>query len=261
MRSKYLTAGRISMRNQLIYPAEYFSSLFTYLLFIFVFSQLYRAAVPEGGTIAGYSRNALMYYFVIAELVLFGFGRMFSQLADEVKTGQIAYILLRPFDFLRYQAAVMIVPVLPLIAVLAGSGFLLVFIQSGAPAVVQPIQAAAVLLSLLLSGLLSYYIQMILALTAFWFEENTAFFWIYQKLALVIGTLMPIEFLPDGLRRMSLLTPFPYLGYAPARIFTVYEPAQVLSLIGGQLAWTCVAALLSRYIYVTGCRKIAANGG
>lgn len=258
---RYGVSGKIALRNLTAYPAEFFSPVLTYSIFVFVFGRLYAAAVPAGGDLAGYSQRDLVYYFAVAELGVFGLGRLFSTLSEEVKSGQVAYALTRPFDLIRYQCSIMLGPAFAQTAMLAVAGFGLAALSAGLPAGIDPLQAAALVVSLVLAGVLNFLLQTSLALTAFWFEENQAFFWIYQKFGLIIGTLMPLEFLPDSLSRLAILTPFAYIGYAPARIAVKFDGAESLRLLAGQALWILAAAVLVRLVFAIGRRKIAANGG
>ena len=54
---KYTTAGLVSMRNRLAYPAAFAGSLLTYGLFVFVFSRIWAAVYSGRAGIAGYDRS------------------------------------------------------------------------------------------------------------------------------------------------------------------------------------------------------------
>jgi len=145
--------------------------------------------------------------------------------------------------------------------VLALEGMLLGRIFAGPLPVNSPGQAAALAASLFLAGCLQFFLQFAISMTAFWLEENAALFWIFQKLALVVGTLLPLEFLPPAARSVARWTPFPYLSWAPARIAVAWDPAEALGLLAAQAAWTAAAALLCKAVFSAGSRKITVNGG
>lgn len=260
---KYLTTARVSLFNSLAYPAEFFAPLPTFCVLVFVFTRLYGAALPEGGdaNIEGYTSKDLLYYFVIAELCVFGLGRMFTELSEEVKSGQIAYLLTRPFDFIRYQAAMLLGPSLAQVALLGAVGFLMGLLLAGPPLGLGLLQICFLVLSLGLSALIVFEIQICLAMLAFWFEENQAFYWIYQKFALLLGTLMPLEFLPPLARNLAQWTPFPSITYAPARIGVKFNIQEALQLMGFQILWILIIGLMARTVFSIGRRKIASNGG
>ena len=258
---KYTTAGLVSMRNRLAYPAAFAGSLLTYGLFVFVFSRIWAAVYSGRAGIAGYDRPMMVWYFIVAEISVFGFGRFYYSLAEDMKSGQVAYLLTRPYGFTAYHFAQALGPALADCLVLAAEGVLLGRLLGGPVPVTSMYQAAALILSLLLAGCLQFFLQFSIAMTAFWIEENAAVFWIFQKFALVVGTFLPLEFLPKAVESAAKWTPFPYLSWAPARIAVAWEPGEGLRLLALQAAWTAAAALLCRGVFAAGRGKITVNGG
>jgi ABC-2 type transport system permease protein len=269
---KYLLAASTALREKLAYPGNFAGSILTYGLFIFIFSRVWAGAYASRSEIAGYTRDMMVWYFIIAEIPSFGFGRYFAALSPEMKSGDVAYIMSRPYSFLGYSFASRMGGSLADAALVLAEGILLGLILAGPlPAFAaaaglgglaeNALRWLAVLVSLLLSGTLNFFLQFSLAMTAFWFEENEAFYWIYQKLALIVGTLVPIEFLPAAIERVAWFTPFPYVAYAPAHIMVAFSPTEALGLVCGQLAWIAVAMLLAKAVFARGSRKLSVNGG
>ena len=258
---KYSTAGLVSMRNRLAYPAAFAGSLLTYGLFVFVFSRIWAAVYSGRAGIAGYDRPMMVWYFIVAEISVFGFGRFYSTLSEDIRSGQVAYLLARPYGFTAYHFSQTMGHTLGDCLVLAAEGFLLGRLLGGPVPVTSLAQGAVLVLSILLAGCLQFYLQFAIAMTAFWIEENAAFFWIYQKLALIAGTFLPLEFLPGAASAAARWTPFPYLSWAPARIAVAWDSREALLLLAAQAAWTVAAALLCRAVFAAGRGKITANGG
>jgi ABC-2 type transport system permease protein len=99
-------------------------------------------------------------------------------------------------------------------------------------------------------------------MSAFWVEENSAFYWIFSKLSLVVGTLMPLELLPGGAQAAAWYSPFPALSYVPARLFSAWPgQAQAARLLCFQLAWLALAALACKGIYALARARLTVNGG
>jgi ABC-2 type transport system permease protein len=280
----YTVAASTAIRERLAYAGNFYGAMLTYALFVFIFSRVWAAAYAGQSSIAGYTRIMAVWYFIVAEVPSFGLGRFFWSLSRDMKSGQVAYLLARPYDFVAYHYAerfggslvdaaiillegllvglILVGPPPPLAqatAALAGanSGMLAQLAQLG----LQAGRAVMTVLSLLLAGTLGFMLQFCIAMTAFWLEENDAFFWIYQKLMLIIGTLIPIEFLPAWTVRLVVWTPFPYLSYAPARIFVAFSWDEAWSLLLGQLVWIVLAVFLAKLIFAAGSRRISVNGG
>lgn len=258
---KYGTAGLVSLQSRMAYPAAFAGSLLTYGLFVFVFSRIWAALYSGRAEIAGYDRTMMVWYFIVAEIPAFGFGRFYYSLAEDMKSGQVAYLLTRPYGFTAYHFSQALGPALADCLVLALEGILLGLLLGGPFPLTTLTQGAALVLSLLLAGCLQFFLQFAIAMTAFWIEENAAFFWIYQKLALIAGTFLPLEFLPGAASAAARWTPFPYLSWAPARIAVAWDSREALLLLAAQAAWTVAAALLCRAVFAAGRGKITANGG
>jgi len=258
---KYAAIGNISLKNKMAYRGNFLSGLLTYGLFVFVFSRIWAAAYSSKASIAGYDYGMSVWYFIVAEVSVFGFGRFFWGLADDIKSGAVAYLLGRPYSFVGYHFAEIYGPSLIDAGLCLVEGIIIGIAAAGLPSRLAAWRILALLVSLAVAGALQFFLQMSIAMTAFWVEENTAFFWIFQKLALVIGTLLPIEFLPEAVQTAAWCTPLPSLSYAPARIAVAATPGQAAALVGAQCAWLAASVLLCRVLFGAGKSKIAIQGG
>jgi ABC-2 type transport system permease protein len=265
---KYGLAGATGLKSRLAYLGNYGGRALTYGLFVFVFSRIWNAAFDARlaasggeGLIAGYTRTMAVWYFVVAEIPSFAFGRFFWRLADDVKSGQVAYLLGRPYSFVGFHFAESMGPALLDAGVFLLEGAALGLLLAGPPPLLEAWRLPALLLSLLLAGAAQFSLQFAIAMTAFWAEENSAFFWIYQKLCLVVGTLLPLEFLPAAARRIAAFTPLPSLAYAPARIAVAASPGEALGLMAAQAAWAAAAYALCLLVFAKARRNLGVNGG
>jgi ABC-2 type transport system permease protein len=258
---KYLVAASTSARSRAVYAGDFAGGILTYCLFVFVFSRIWRAVYASNPSIEGYDYAMSVWYFAVAEIPGFAVIGSFWELANDIKSGQVAYQVSRPYSYVAYRfseaAGSSLVAALPI----AAAGLALGTAVAGPPPIASVAQAAALVASLLLAGSLNFLLQLAVAMTAFWFEENAAFYWIYQKLMLVAGTLLPLEFLPSWASRIVRWTPFPSLSYAPARIAVAFEPGPASRLLGAQAAWTAAAAAACLLLYSRGRSKLTSQGG
>lgn len=258
---KYTLGAKISLKSHWAYRSELLGPLLTYGLFVTVFLFIWSAAYQGRAELAGYSRFQVSWYFAFAELMVFVAGGFFHGLSEEIKSGQIAYTLGRPYSFLGFQLARNVGPTLSQILFLVPLGYLLCFLAVGPWAPVNLFHLGAVVLSAALSLVLQFFIQTSLSLTAFWVEETIAFFWIYQKLYLVAGTLLPLEFLPIGAQGILRWTPIPSLVWAPSRIFVHWEASEALGILLSQGLWTLLAGVLAVVLFRVGVRRTLVQGG
>lgn len=260
---KYGAAARVAMLDRWRYPAELLGPCLTIGLFVFVFSHIWVAAFAGKAAIAGYSREACIWYFVFAELSLFCAMGVFNSLSQDIKDGQVAYTLGRPYHLLAYGWAQRLGIGLSVAPVFFGVGYLIAWPVAGAWLPDSLLRAGGVAVAFLLSISLQFFLHSALALTAFWFEENAAFIWIFSKIALVTGTLMPLEFLPASWQRVLMWSPFPWFAWAPAKMAVVPDlDASVAGfLLGGQLAWLVAAIAIAAMVFRLAVRHATVQGG
>jgi len=258
---KYAVIARVSFMNAIAYRANTISRFFFYTLFIYVFMGLWRAIYREG-SVHGYDYVQMVWYLIMAEFITFAGGTgVFGSMSEEVKSGSIAYQLGRPTHFVFYQFANSLGQIffnMVSFGILAAAlGFLFV-------GPLHTFQLAGLLplaLSILLSVTLCYFFLMLIGLSAFVMEDNFALYLIYQKLTFMLGTFLPIEFLPGWLQNIAKNMPFSYVSWAPAKLFVDYSPALFRELIPRQAGWAAAAIALTLIAYRLGVRRLQVNGG
>ena len=258
---KYSLGGWISLKSRFAYRAELVGPLLTYGLFVGLFALIWSVAYRSQGVLAGYTQFEVTWYFASAELMTFLGGGFYFGLSEEVKNGQIAYTLGRPYNYLLFQLSQNMGPALAQLPVLAPLGFLLCTLAVGPWLPSSILQVSALCLSVILTLSLHFFLQMTLSLAAFWVEETIAFFWIYQKIFLVTGTLMPLEFLPIQAQNILIWTPFPYLSWAPSKLLVHFNPQTALGVLSAQVSWVAIAAAAAGILFRIGVRRTTVQGG
>jgi ABC-2 type transport system permease protein len=110
--------------------------------------------------------------------------------------------------------------------------------------------------------LISFCLSALIGLSAFVVEEVSAFEWVYSKFLLLLGgVLIPLDFLPAWLQKISLALPFAYTIYGPARLFASPSWERFWTLTLGQLAWLFGTGLVLLFFYRKGLKRLAINGG
>ena len=100
---KYITVLRISLQNAFVYRSNVLGGFVFYIMFMFVFFNLWRA-IYKSGEVAGYSLVQMVWYLCMTELIMFGCRTgVFFQMNEDVKSGSIAYQLNRPYHYVLYQ--------------------------------------------------------------------------------------------------------------------------------------------------------------
>ncbi len=258
---KYLLVTKTSIRNNLVYTANFFAGAFFFALIIFIFMQLWQAISISDGSTEGYTVNRLVWYYIAAEMVMLSKSEVFRSMNEEIKGGGIAYKLNKPYSFIRYQLSDGIGQIITRLIVNLPVGLLLGFLYVGGLEGFRWESLPAVLLSVVIGILLNFFMDAFIGMTAFWTEDNSAFFWIAQKLSFMLGLFLPLEFLPDAIRKIAVLLPFSYIAYAPARLLTAFSIEAMLDILPVQLFYTVFFAVLSQLVYLRGVNKLNVNGG
>ncbi len=183
------------------------------------------------------------------------------EVENDVVSGRLSPFLLQPLEpFWRYLAGHVgeRFARLPFIAAIV-----VVFLLVYPPARVVPSPGLALLagLGMVAAFLLRFIMQYAFAMLTFWTERANAiedlFFLLYLFLS---GFMAPLELFPPGVRRVAMLTPFPYLIYLPARLLTgaaVPNLGRAVLIMG---AWSLVFLVLYRLLWRLGLRRFSAMG-
>src|SRR2546430_14648346 len=144
---------------------------------------------------------------------------------EEVRSGQLAYLLGRPCSYVLYHFAQYLGERLVRLVLNSAVAFTIALIFVGPP----PFTWMGLLawpLVVFLAASIEYVVYFSIGLLAFWTEETTPFFLIVNRLALVLGGVLgPLEVLPQPIRGIALLLPFSSVLYAPARTLVHFELA------------------------------------
>lgn len=258
----YLTAVRVSLSGAIQYRANVFSGFLFYTMFIYVFFCLW-TAIYAGGNVEGFSFTQMIWYLCVTELVSYGArgANVCREITQEVKSGSIAYQLLRPYQYIGYMLATTMGGALFHLccfgALAAALGFLFV----------GPIPGFAVwslpfsILSIALGVLIDFFLNMAIGLSAFTMEENSGIRLIYQKCVFMLGTFIPVEFLPEWLQGIVKQLPFSYISWAPAKLTVAFSWDNFLYLVPRQLFWLAFGAALAALMYRRGLKGLQSHGG
>lgn len=258
---KYLLVVKTGISSNLIYTVDFFAGVLFFALVIFMFMQLWEAIYFGNGSMEGYTVNRLVWYYIAAEMVILSKSDVFHSMNEEIKSGNIAYKLNKPYSFVLYQLSEGMGQISVRLIMNLPVGLLLGYLYVGKLEGFDPVALPVVIISTILGILLNFFMDAFIGMTSFWTEDNSAFYWIVQKLSFMLGLFLPLEFLPAVIREIALYLPFSYIAYAPARLLTSFSMKEVLSIVPVQIFYTTLFAALSVLIYSRGVKKLNVNGG
>ena len=259
---KYFAIFKIQLSNRLAYAGDLLTGSFTIVIFLWVFIQLWSATYKVAGQseIGGLTLTNTLWYLMMTEAIQLSKPRISQEISNAVKDGSIAYMLNKPYNFLLYHLSVGLADGASRFAFnLLTGGTLLVLLVSAPP---NPIGWPIVLVAVFFGWLIDFCVQALIGLTAFVTEDVSAFDWIYQKLVFILGgMLIPLDFFPEWLQKISLALPFAYTMYGPARLFVEPDLTRFFTLLAGQLIWIGVLGGLLALAFQRGMRWLTVNGG
>jgi ABC-2 type transport system permease protein len=250
--------GAVAARRMLAdRGALVFAAIF-YLLVGGVLAALWQTAAGPGGTIAGYSGQALTWYVFASEAAICAISqRLIEEVGDEIAAGAVTVELLRPLPVVLVRLAVQTgrrVAQLAVLVVMGGTG---AWLLAGPP----PSAAGALLAvpALVLAVAANLALQHTVAAVAFWLRDAKVGWFLYQKLVFILGgMLLPLEVLPGALQAVAFALPFMTMAYVPARLAAGHvEPLLLLV----QAGWLAALVGTAAAVFAAGQRRLQAVGG
>jgi ABC-2 type transport system permease protein len=259
---KYWSIFITQIINNLAYPGELFWRGTIIIIFMWIFSSLWRVtySVTDAAATTGLSLRDTMWYFMLAEVIELSKPRLSAAISSAVKDGSIAYLLNKPFNFLLYQFSSGMGDSLVRALMNLLLGTVTVWLLVGSPPGIFGWLLA--IPTILLSWSLHYCFNALVGLAAFVAEEVAPYEWIYQKFVQVLGGLfIPLDFFPLWLKNIALALPFASMLYGPARLFVKPTWPDFLSLIGIQSFWLLILVSVLALAYRKSVTYLTVNGG
>jgi ABC-2 type transport system permease protein len=146
---------------------------------------------------------------------------------------------------------------IPRVATLWCAGAGLAIVVSGGPPDLGTLVLVAP--SLVLAITANLLAQHTVAAIAFWIRDAGSVWFLYMKAVFILGgMIIPLELLPNGIERVSMLLPFAAMAYAPARLAAGFWEPWLLVM---QVFWIGVLAVAARAAFRAGERRLQVVGG
>ena len=261
--SRYLFVGRIAARQQWVYRAELLTRAVSMVLFMGVFIALWSTAYSVSGReeLAGYSLAQIIWYLGMAETITLSTSRIFIEIGEAVRSGDLAYTLIRPLRYPFFQVANSLGNSAPRFALNLLTAAVVVLVGTGQVVGSWP-GLLAFLGMALLALVLDALFAVLIGLSAFWMEETMPLYLIYQKLLFSVGGLfLPLEVFPGWLERAARWLPFQLITYAPARAFVAFDAGEVGAAVLGQLLYIVLLSGVVMLVWAFARRRMVVHGG
>ena len=255
---KYFEIFKYSLKTKINFIFDYIVLLVSFAIHVFVFNELWDYILQGKENIAGYTKPQLIWYIILGEFIMYSCNKKYDYIADQVKSGQIANMLVRPVDFIKYTVAEDL-SVLVRFTINVIFAIVLGIVFAG-PIDLTATGIIVTMVSVAISVMMGIYIQLIIGLLAFYTEENDSFWLVTQKMMLLL-VFTPLEFYPSVVKKIFSVLPTTYITYAPARIFSKFEMNESIEILACQAVAFIALVVFARILYRRGVEKINVNGG
>ncbi len=262
----YLKFISKSFQKEFAYRIEFFMGILNGLLFIFIFTSLWKAiySSPLSASLgSAFNVHTIIAYAVFAMILKISFTMDDELTIQRVRTGDIAMFLIKPFNYFLMNLSECI------------GQSLFHFFARGIPLIVLSITIFNINLpadketyllfipSAILGYTIFFIVNFIIGLLSFWFIEVFSFQLMkYGMFVLFSGGMLPIDFFPNAMQPLISFLPFKYTLYVPTSIFiNHFSRDLIFSQILMQLVWVISLYLISIIMWKAAEKKLVIQGG
>jgi len=259
---KYFSIFNMQIINSLAYPGDVIGRSISIGTFLFIFAGLWGTTFAISGEVSinGLTFSNMIWYLMMAETIELGRPRLNRIMSEQVKNGEVAYILSKPYNFVLYHFFFGLGDATVRVVLNVIVGTIVAWLLAGTPpGILGWLMAFGTMIG---AWILHFCIMTLIGLAAFLVEETNSFDLIYQKMVFILGgMLLPLEMFPAWLQKIAFALPFPYMMYAPARLFVKPDFDLFLKMLGGQVIWITIFVFIVLLAYRGSEKMLTVNGG
>lgn len=250
-------------RQRSVYRTAVYAGLFTNATFGALRAYVLLAILAQRDMVGGLdTRAALGFVFftqaLLAPVMLFGW----TELAERVRSGDVATDLYRPVDLQLYSLA----------AFAGRSAFELVFrsvpivavgILAFGVALPPPQLVPAVVLTAALAILVGFALAFLLNLLAFWLLDSAGVASIAVALGFVLsGLAVPLTFLPSPWAGVAQALPWASMLQRPVEVaLGLHSGWGLVGVLAAQAGWAAVLLLAGKQLLERAAARVVVHGG
>ncbi|MDH5678666.1 MAG: ABC-2 family transporter protein [Nitrospinota bacterium] len=263
--SLYIKFAFKAFQRQLAYKFEYFVGVVNGLIFIFIFTSLWKNIFSNSQATesVGFTTSGIVSYAVFAMIIRISMSQDDLGVMGKIRTGAIAMDMIKPFNFFGVTLAENVGGTMfhwftraaPILAVC------LIFFDVSLPR--HPVNYLLLAVTWILGYLIYFMVNWLFAMLAFWVIETFSFQLMkYGMFTLFSGGIIPLDFFPDFIRPAVAYIPFMYILYVPTASFIGHiSPAEALGFIAFQGVWVATLGLASVVVWRAAQKKLIIQGG
>lgn len=248
-----------------VYRLNHFLSFLCVALPLIGVLLLWNTIYSQTENIGGYTSTMMITYFILAIWV----GEitapcLWGDISQDIKDGKLSQYLSMPLSYHWYNFSVYLGAKIPYSIVgMLITCMVIVFTKDKFFFQLNAIYLTLFFVVIVLAFFLGYQITYLLSLVAFWLEDASGPFQITSvATTILMGSLVPLDLLPDSISYISKFLPFQYLLYFPVKIYLgKVSNNSIISGIFCLLLWIVVFFFLNKLIWKKGIKRYSAVGG
>jgi ABC-2 type transport system permease protein len=261
MITKYFWIAETNFRNSFAYVYDVIGSSLFIVLIIFIFINLWSIIYSGRDLVFGFTLSQMIWYLVFTESMVTSSGKLIIEIGEEVKSGEVANYLNKPYNYILYKYAKTIGSTIFSFILTFLIASIIVLLLIG-PIPINPIAIPFIIITALMGLTIYFILSALFGIFAFWIEDSKAIEFVYSKIVFTIGGMLaPLAIWPSIIANISELLPFSLVAYYPAKLFVQFEFGFFLKIIGLGLFWLVLLFLITFGLFNFLSKKISINGG
>ncbi len=260
----YWEIARRGYRRYAAYPLATAAGIFTNTIFGFMRGYVLLAVFRLRENVGGYDvADTITYTWLTQSLIMAVFIWGWVELAERIRTGDIATDLQRPLDLQLYGLAFDLGRALYHLLYRGVVPFCIGALAFDLRFPEDPLLWIAFGVSVALAVCVSFAFRFLYNLVAFWLLDYRGPVILAVVTVLFFsGFLVPLAFFPEWLRDVAYVLPFAAMIQMPVDIFLEkYGALEVVGILAVQATWAVALLLLGRVVLAAATRKLVVQGG
>ncbi len=262
----YLTVFSLAWQNEFVYRLNFILWRIRNLMRFFLTFFLWEGVFTTSKQMFGYSKSEMLTYVFTVILVsaLVQSAPSADNIGGEIGNGDLSNYLVKPLSYLKYWfSRDLASKSLNLVFAMVEFSLLAIILHPVFAIPTKILTIAAFLITISLAVVLYFFISTCSRFISFWAPENTwgVSFIIVIFIETLAGSIFPLDVLPENLKNLIMLTPFPYLLYFPTAIFLgKISSTQLPKILFIALTWVIIMFFFMRYLWGKGLKNYSSEG-
>lgn len=259
----YIEFALKKFQNKMAYRLEFFMGIVNTVITIVVYLCIYKALYGNAQEIDGITFSMVATHFVISLGLssAFEFNEMFLQ--DKVHDGSITNELLKPVNFIfRLLSENIGEGIFKVVFNFLPAVFITLFYAKLCPPS-NLLNLFVMMLSVALGYLILWFIGFIVQTWSFWLFSVWGIMTIKNVIVKILsGTLLPLWFMPEIVKKIIVFTPFESIYFTPIQIYLgEIQGIEMMQKLLIQVVWIGVLWIIANAFWKMGTKKLVVQGG